>query len=68
MFGQQILQLGDALVDSVASLLLDQSVRQLVRLLRRVENVAGETRLFFLLFKTPLQPLSLKLMDKLFKL
>lgn len=44
MFGQQILQLRDTLVDSVASLLLNQSVRQLVRLLRRVENVADETQ------------------------
>lgn len=58
MFGQQILQLRDALVDSVSSLLLDQSVRQLVRLLRGggVENVAGETQatlddLFIYLFK-----------------
>lgn len=33
MFWQQILQLGDALVDSVTSLLFDQTVRQLVGLL-----------------------------------
>lgn len=33
MFWQQILQLGDALVDSVTSLLFDQAVRQLVGLL-----------------------------------
>lgn len=39
MFWQQILQLGDAFVDSVASFLFDQSVWQLVRLLERIETV-----------------------------
>lgn len=34
MFGQQILQLSDAFVDSVTSFLFDESVWQLVRLLK----------------------------------
>lgn len=37
MFWQQILQLGNAFVDSVTSFLLDQAVWQLVCLLERVE-------------------------------
>lgn len=56
MFGQQILQLGDALVDSVTSLLLDESVRQLVSLLGSDENIVGETWIYF---KTLLQRFSL---------
>lgn len=42
MFWQQILQLGNAFVDSVTSFLFDQSVRQLVCLLERVEKAVSK--------------------------
>lgn len=42
MFWQQILQLGDAFVDSVTSFLLDESVGQLVCLLQKGSNVVSE--------------------------
>lgn len=42
MFWQQILQLGDALVYSVTSLLFDQTVWQLVGLLKPELKSAGE--------------------------
>lgn len=44
MFWQQILQLGNAFVDSVASFLFDQSVWQLVCLLERVETLPVRQR------------------------
>ena len=42
MFWQQILQLGDAFVDSVTSFLLDESVGQLVCFLQKGSNVVSE--------------------------
>lgn len=42
MFWQQILQLGDAFIDPVTSLLFDQAMWQLVGLLKREMNRAGE--------------------------
>lgn len=42
MFWQQILQLSDAFIDPVTSLLFDEAVRQLVGLLKTEINRAGE--------------------------